>query len=236
MVKSSFHLRYKENEVCKMCVECFKSLQLYFFSYFSFDSNLWMAEFHTWRDIQILLLCLNRSPTGFYTPRSSWTCRSNCHMSRRRRSQRSAGEKRKEKTQCWSSETFNNLTHTPKKKKKTHDVVIRNHTSLHTYMQYSAVFDGTSLAQIMSPCKQSKLQCETGESRMLCFSPSAVSQAGWCPPHPTPPHPPKSRLRNAHRLQIDAALSPGYTARDAPVAMVTVTTGWCGFFLWIFLW
>lgn len=45
---------------------------------------------HTWTDIQILLRCQDHSLTGFYTPRSSWTCRSNCRMLRRRRWQRSA--------------------------------------------------------------------------------------------------------------------------------------------------
>lgn len=52
---------------------------------------------HTWKDIQILLLCLGYCLIGFYTPHSSWICRSSCHMSRRRRLQRSVERKKKEK-------------------------------------------------------------------------------------------------------------------------------------------
>lgn len=49
---------------------------------------------HTWTDIQILLRYQDHFPIGFYTPRSFWTCRSSCHMSRRQKSQRSAGGER----------------------------------------------------------------------------------------------------------------------------------------------
>jgi len=75
---------------------------------------IWSLQWHwshhmtrTWMDIQILLLCLGHFLIGFYTPRSSWTCRSSCHMLRRRRLQRSVGGKRKKNRK----NTMNLTTH-----------------------------------------------------------------------------------------------------------------------------